>query len=404
MKRTMALITYILLLAFLNVILGEECVINNVPERIAWEKQLRKDLKCNYHMYDPPGVNSSTIPVNIRFIMKYFNLNSKDEVFTIQTWTFVSWTDERLKWDPEKYFGINETEISSVYLWTPSFRLFNSADSNDFDRYFYVRCTVKSTGHVLCVPKIIHAAMCSVKLKDWPYDVQECSLEYGAGASKWINVTMNFTSRAISMLGAEYGAEWFISDYKQEENPSSEKQLKMTFGLEREAAGLAAIVVYPSVILTALSITCIFLDVRLNVRLSFACYILIGHYYFLIELAQEIPKKSADPPNLLLYYRGSVVLTVMTIFLTFILDAICKLKSTPQNYIISINDFVFESYGKYLVFPRWNIDDVMIDSKLFNEDWTKFANIINSVFILIIIVAYISLYGSLMPKPVPINY
>nr|XP_021184753.2 neuronal acetylcholine receptor subunit beta-2 [Helicoverpa armigera] len=400
----MAGFTYIILLLSLYTTFAKDCIINRVPEQMAFEKQLRKDLKCGYHVFDPPFGNNTTSEINVRFVMKRFSFNSDEEIFSMQSWMFISWIDERLKWDPDKYYGTTETELTSMSLWTPGFRLFNSADSNDFDRYYYVWCRVRNTGLVSCVPKITHEALCSVKLTNWPYDQQECKLEFGPWSSKWSKFSMNFTSRAITMLGAEYGAEWFISDYRQEANFSSEKQLTMYFTLEREATGLAAIVVYPAIILTALSITCLFLDVRQNVRLAMISFSLFGHYYFLRELMDNLPKHSLDSPNLLFYYRGSLILTMFIALFTFLLDAICKVKVTPQNYFLTINDSVYESFGKYFIVPQWNLDDDTIKNKQFSEDWTKFANIINSAFNVIIILTYVILYCVLMPKPIPINY
>ncbi|CAD0206274.1 unnamed protein product [Chrysodeixis includens] len=308
----------IIILGFLNLTLAKDCVRNDVPEHIKWEKKLRAELTCSYRFALVPPAGNQTHPftVNIRFSMKYFTFNSQEEIFTIQSLMYLSWTDERLKWNPKKFFGINETSISSVNIWTPMLRLFNSADSFDFDRFFYVRCNVQSSGRVNCRPRMVHAAICSVKLRNWPYDVQECSLEFGVYPSKWTKFRMNYTSRAISMFGAEYGAEWFISDYKQSGNITSDNQLKMTFVLEREAGGLAAVVVYPALILTFLSVSTLFLDVMMNVRLILAFFSLYSHFYFLSEMGQNIPKDSLDPPLLLLYYRASFTLTAVIVMAT----------------------------------------------------------------------------------------
>lgn len=403
--QTMALFTYIILLSILNITLAEDCVINNMPERMAFEKQLRRDLACDPMRRIEPPNNSSNFNVNLKFVLKRFNFDSDVGVMAIQTWMFISWKDERLKWDPEKYYSIKSTRMLSINMWHPGFRLFNSALSNDFDRYYYAWCVLKNTGQVHCVVRITHSAICKVNLTDWPYDQQKCSFEFGAWSAKSSSFKLNVTSRAITMFGADYEAEWVITDYRQEVNTSAERQLKMIFTLDREAASLAAIVVYPAVILTVLSVTSLFLDVRRFVRLSVACFSVLGHYFFLATIASKIPRQNSYPPNLLLYYRSSMVLTVLIILVSFFLRILCKLKSTPQSYIISINDAVFQSNGKYLIFPHWNVDDdSILDIKRFSQDWTKFANIIHCVFGVVTIVAYVSLYCVLVPKPIPFNF
>ncbi|KAF9823555.1 hypothetical protein SFRURICE_011408 [Spodoptera frugiperda] len=352
----MALFTY-LLLAALHATLAEDCIINNIPERMAFEKQLRKDLKCNYKIFDPPPHNGSSFPVNVKFVMKRFNFNSEEDTFSVQTRMFVSWNDPRLQWNPEKYYGIDATEMTVLNIWAPTLTLVNSVSSDDFDdRFYFARCNIYSDGDVRCVRRVTHDAACDVNLTDWPYDQQECSLIFEAADVRSMKIHINASSRVFSMWGAEYGAEWIITDYKQETNYSSNKQLKLTFVVEREARGLAAIVVYPAMILTVMSVTVLFMDVRRPVRLGLASFCLLCHHYFLCELAGNIPTKNTKPPNLLLYYRASVVLSLVSMLLTCVLGKICRLKSAPQNYIISFNNLVFESFGRYLIFPQWELE------------------------------------------------
>ncbi|KAF9417743.1 hypothetical protein HW555_005250 [Spodoptera exigua] len=399
----MALSTYLLLIT-LHATLAQDCVINNLPERTAFEKQLRKDLKCDYKIFDPPPQNGSSFPVNIKFVMKKFSFNSEEDTFSVQARMFVSWNDPRLRWNPEKYYGIDVTEMSVMNIWAPTIALVNTVSAEDFENKFYIaRCKIFSDGDVQCVRRVTHDAFCNVNLAHWPYDQQECHLIFEASDSKWLKTQINATSRIFSMLGAEYGAEWMITDYKQEANHSSSKQVKLTFVVDREATGLAAIVVYPAMILTFLSMTVLFMDVRRPIRLGLASFCLLCHHYFLCELAENIPKKNIQPPNLLLYYRASVVLSLLIMLLTCVLGKICRLKSAPQNYVISFNNFALESFGKYFVFPQWDLDSDS-DGKPFSQDWTKFANIINAVFIIVIIVTYVCLYAVLMPQPIPIAY
>ncbi|XP_022837023.1 acetylcholine receptor subunit gamma-like [Spodoptera litura] len=399
----MALFTYILLTA-LHATLAQDCVINNIPERMAFEKQLRKDLKCNYKIFEHPPQNSSSFPVKVKFVMKKFNFNSEEDTFSVQTRMSVSWNDPRLQWNPEKYYGIDVTEMSIMNIWAPTITLVNSVSPDDFnDRYYFARCNIYSDGDVTCMRRVTHDAACNVNLTHWPYDQQECSLIFEAADSRSLNIQINSSSRVFSMWGAEYGAEWTMTDYKQESNYTSNKRLKLTFVVEREAMGLAAIVLYPAMILTFLNVTILFMDVRRPARLGLASFCLLCHHYFLCELAENIPKKNMNPPNLLLYYRGSVVLSLLLMLLSCVLGKICSLKSAPQNYIISFNNSVFESFGKYMVFPQWELE-CDSDGKPFSQDWTKFSNIINTVFIIVVMVTYICLYLILMPQPIPITY
>ncbi|XP_075987383.1 acetylcholine receptor subunit alpha-1-A-like [Anticarsia gemmatalis] len=404
----MELITYILLLVFINVTVGNDCPpINDVPREYIWEKELVDTLKKDYQAYEPPipTCEDKNITITLRFILKYFNFESESEKLVMQTWMFISWDDFRLKWKPEDHGGLEEVEVSSTRIWTPGVRLYNNADSTDFDRYFYSRCTIKYSGKVLCVPRVTHESVCKLKLQKFPYDVQECSLIFGTWQTRHEVYKMNVSSRAISMWGVEYGSQWLISDYKQETHEGTEKQLTMTFSFEREAVSLATVIIDPCLIISVLTIVCMFLDVRGPVRLMLAFFSVLTHYDWLPVLASNLPVESADPPNILLYYRGSTILTALMLLITFVLGVICRRMDTPHNVILSINSFVYETYARYFVFPKWDIEDKFATEKEdFNEDWVKFANCVNSLCRSIIIITYIGLYIGFVPQPVPINY
>ncbi|KAJ8720510.1 hypothetical protein PYW08_005975 [Mythimna loreyi] len=393
----MALLTYILILHLLNVAFSNTCVIKNTPDYITWEEDLLKELETDYDAFYPPGENTT---VNSSFFLESFSYTDKTEMITMKTLMVSRWKDERLKWDPEKHHGISEVVKSHFFiLWTPYFGISNT-DGYYLDNYKY---NLKSNGDVSWQYKTTQEAWCSIKLTNWPYDVQECNITLNSMEDSYMSYSIQPSKHyeinfAFGVLEKK-SAGWYIYDYKHVKENNATNIVKLTIYLMREAVGLSAIVVWPAFVLTVLSVVSLCLDVRRKVRLAIICLSVFGHYYFLSELAYDIPKQSNFPPTLLLYYRGSVVLSIINVLLTFSLDIICKLKSTPHNYVKLINDFVYDNkYRTYLVFPRWDVDDATVDSKSSSEDWVKFANIVNSIFIFIVVFAYIGLYSTNIPK------
>ncbi|CAH1634925.1 unnamed protein product [Spodoptera littoralis] len=177
------------------------------------------------------------------------------EVFTAQTTLNITWRDERLKWDPDKYHGIKETEIGSYSSWIPKFELNNVEDFFNFEMSTFYSCKIYNTGVVTCRHRMLHETWCGVKLTNWPYDVQECSLEF---SHEYMTVNLR------AGISDEYTAGWHVSEIKQENNASGRPGVTVTLVLVREAAGLSAIFIYPALVLTVLNIVTLFLDVRRN--------------------------------------------------------------------------------------------------------------------------------------------
>lgn len=404
----MRLLTLILFL-YLSIKYSQEKCLTEISKLDMLEFKLKRHLIwCGNDNLIPPNRNKSE-PVDVRlsFRLKRFDYKSSEQKFTIYTWTAISWDDKRIKWDPNKYDGVERIVRHGGHIWTPNIKLLNSIEDSDIS-YMHSPCEISSDGHVECILRLLFNAKCFTDLREWPRDAQTCSLEFGVYDQEYYNgiknkIRLNFNHRAISMFGSEYGSEWDIMDYKQEVNQSDERQLKMSFTLERHAEILVALVIYPSVILSALSLSTLVLDVRRDLRLFLACFSLLCHFYFLSDLAMEIPEHGNNAPNILLYFRGSVIMTIINVALTISMKTLCGKDTTVPAWMATTNKYVFRSYGKFVVFPRWQIE-TLGDKKSKNvKDWADFANFINSVWMYISVVVYIVLYCVLVPPERPWN-
>lgn len=383
----------------------KKCVLNHRTSENMWEQRLVEDLlKCGYDSFKPPPPNGTQpLEVSAFFIMKNFKFDSELQQFSTFMWTCLTWKDERLKWDPTKYDGIQKVLATTIQvLWAPNIRLINNiADILD-ERYLYVPCELESDGTVTCINWIDYQAKCITDLRDWPYDAQHCSMEFGLYSAGTITMRLDVASKAISMVGAEYGSEWDLMDYQQTTNLTSEKELVMKFKLERHAAVLAAIVVHPALVLSILTFSSLLIDARLNLRLLVICFSLFCHNYAITDLSFKIPDNTKDPPKLLMYYRGSFVLTSLLLVVSFVFNIICRKEAVCPSWMISINDFVLIKYGKLVVWPRWETkmkENIGASNSV--QDWTDFANIINTVWLFVSIAVYVSLYCVFMPQPIP---
>ncbi|CAH2060936.1 unnamed protein product, partial [Iphiclides podalirius] len=329
----------------------KDCVIDNRAPKTAWETQLRKDLIGCSDRHEPPDVNNTQVA--LKFILKSFYFGSKEENFYINTWLRLSWNDPRLVWDPAKYDGIAEVLLPSMLIWTPILRLYSASRLAGFeDIELYVsQCRISNAGRVECIPRVLHHSVCSTRLKDWPYDTQNCTFEFGT-RSKKDRVTFTFNSSRTVLLGAEYGPGWNIIEHTKREDPNASR-FYLNFMLERQGEGLAAIIVVPPLVLTLLTLMCMALNFDDGTRLGLLCFSLLNQFFFLQEISSDIPNSGADTPTVLLYLRTSIILTLIAIGITFLLRYLRRKCSPPSNIILMTTEKIIDSYGKYLVWPKW---------------------------------------------------
>ncbi|XP_026317313.1 acetylcholine receptor subunit alpha-type unc-38-like [Hyposmocoma kahamanoa] len=388
----------------------EDCVLDNSSRDSSFEYQLVKDLLCNFNTNLPPKTNNSKpIVVGVKFYPKTAKFSDDEELFNIYSWVVLIWNDERLSWDPAKYGNLAKTEIMSYKIWTPGLRLFNTADTTDYD-FLYTLCRVRYTGKVICYPKLLYQTFCSTDLQNWPYDTQSCTFRFG----EWIrsvtkpNVQFTFANKkGIGMLGNEYLMGWTVVSYNQTEDHNKTEQLTVTFGLERQSELLGSIVVVPSVIILLLTLISSLLCVNNDVRLGLLYISLWLHYIILNNISFNLPKHSRNVPKILLFTRGSLLLACISVLLTFTLKFLRKRKVPPPSFVSLLNNYVNNSFIKHLLWPKWEAEinyltlSEEIERKA-TEDWNDFTNFVNTAFIIICVIVYLCLFLLFMPFFVPL--
>lgn len=88
------------------------------------------------------------------------------------------WSDERLVWNPDQYAGVKFIHIMADRLWLPDFALYDNADG-DFIVSELVRTKVFHNGTIQWRPPIITKTFCEIRVDNFPFDVQNCTLKIG---------------------------------------------------------------------------------------------------------------------------------------------------------------------------------------------------------------------------------
>lgn len=383
------------------------------------EAQLHKDLFCAYE-YDfrPVKDHKTSVNVKVRFAIKYMSFDSLEETFTLHSWVALTWKDEFLSWKPSNYGNIKEIQVESHLIWTPRMALFNAdAESAMYQSdQFYTTCLVASDGTITCVPHLAHTGICRTSLRRWPYDLQNCTLYFGA----WMHTgeQVNFTfykTQPVILEDFQNGPGWKLLHVNNERLSgkysccpnSTYPMLKYTFELKRAAAGPAAMVVIPSVVIVLLTVTSLLLDVKDMTRLLLICFSLYGHFMFLTEIGYSIPKHSSDTPIILLFLRDSMILTLAGILETLLLMYLRKRTSPAYTWIIFVNRLVRSGPGKYVVFTEFDpsnitevkviAEDVNDETARSNNEWIQFANFLNSILFVVAVLVYLILICVYIP-------
>ncbi|KAI5632533.1 neurotransmitter-gated ion-channel ligand binding domain-containing protein [Phthorimaea operculella] len=385
------------------------------------EGKLHYHLTCNYNSnYRPVKDHKTSVQVKVRFALKYLSFDSLEETFTVHSWVAMTWKDEFLTWTPSDYNNIEEIQVESHEIWSPRMALFNADASLYQSDSMYTTCLVSYDGVVKCVPHITHSGICRTTLRRWPYDSQNCTLYFGSWMHTGEQVNFTFYNKDPVMYEQyQDGPGWKLLKVNNERLPGKYKccpnatypMLKYTFQMQREAAGPAAIVVVPSVLIVILTLTSLLLDVKNNVRLMLICFSFFGHYTFLSEIGYDIPKHGSETPIILMFVRDSMIITMVAILETLFLMSIMKRTVPAPNWVVRVTRLATSGPGKYVVFTEFDPTDAADKKNLtedptssFTEDrarlesdWIQFANLLNSCLFIISCLVYLVLIFVYIP-------
>nr|AKQ12750.1 nicotinic acetylcholine receptor beta 3 subunit [Chilo suppressalis] len=398
--------TCLIILGIVHLTICKDCVIDNRPQYGQWEKQLHKDLSKCQEDFEAPTNNTI---IKIRVVMKYFVVDDYEGSMTMESITLISWTDKRLIWNPKDYYGIAETYYRNYEYWLPPIMIINNAADRD-DVFYHEFCNLKYNGEVMCMPKLKNKAPCISFTRNWPYDTNICNFDYGQAPfyeKKNLILVPKFNKTA-NIFGAEYGAEWIITDYRDYFNVTDKIKLRLTFTLKRSAEGLGAVMILPSTLLAVLTVVTLFRDVNNFKRFWFTCFSVLCHFYILLITNARVPKAGSGIPAILIFCRFSLLLTSVLVILSLGLKRLRNRTTIPPNWIGSVTSSVLDSRAKYLIWPRWkNKSNVLTFDSVNTKDietWNNFCSILNCGLLKICSTAYVLMIILYVPRPPPLTF
>lgn len=104
----------------------------------------------------------------------------------MNAWAHNEWKDNRFKWNPADFGGLDSIQLESSEVWLPDVTLYNSIGSMDSDYIGWEktsRVVVKNTGDVVFVPPVTYRSMCGLTNPgEYPWGEQNCTLTFGSWA------------------------------------------------------------------------------------------------------------------------------------------------------------------------------------------------------------------------------
>ena len=287
-------------------------------------KLLRSDLLNGYDKFVRP-VENQLQTVDVYFDLSLVAIQDFDEVQETISITGIFrliWTDENFVWNtananyssiPYVFMGYNEVWVPEFILTNPSQKLDSLGKEWQIIRY-------NATGQGSWYPADLIEATCSLDLRYFPFDIQECTLEYYVWGYAWNEVRL-IPTRDYVYLGlvmGEHGTWKILSTSVKNEVVGISYKATFSFRLERKSQYVMINIVLPILFMCILNVLVFVLPAESGERVGYSITVLLAIAVFMTIVSDTLPKKSEPLPLISYFLLIALVNSALTSVLTIL--------------------------------------------------------------------------------------
>ncbi|ESO82689.1 hypothetical protein LOTGIDRAFT_108943, partial [Lottia gigantea] len=248
-----------------------------------------------------PKLNQSEVTeIHLKmFLGMLIQLDTKEQVMKTSGWFYITWVDEKLRWNPKDYGGIEEINVLQKDIWLPDFIATNSVRGHEFFGEDKVRIYINSTGCAVWEPGFTSTTACNMDVTMFPFDKQICTIRI----LPWMTSTKEIRVKTLGLdltrfLSPNYQFDIINSKSHLDEilfsgNPSTTLQgIIFELHLKRKALFYQLNVIAPIAVLSLLCSVSFLVPPESGEKLTVSVTILLSITVFLGVVDENLPKTS----------------------------------------------------------------------------------------------------------------
>ncbi|CBY22842.1 unnamed protein product [Oikopleura dioica] len=315
--------------------------------------------------------------MNINFTLilsQLISLEEYDQYMTAKVWLAQSWFDERLKWNPADFGGIEKVQLPGEEIWRPELVLYNNADGS-YESTFMAMAIVYFNGSVEWTPPAVFHSSCGIRVRHFPFDIQLCPMIFQSWVFSKKEIRLKLTESKYGSLQAirndfTESGEWAIIGLPARKTTTdNDKMDKVRFDIvmKRKPLFYTVNLIVPCVLITCLAIFVFVLPSESGEKMSLCISVLLALTVFLLLISKLIPPTSLDVPLI-----GRFLIFTMVLVTSSIVTSVCVLNihyRSPQTHDMPkwLRHVFLQVLPKYIFFRRnlnFKIDESNVDNKI----------------------------------------
>jgi len=221
-----------------------------------------------------------------------------------------------------------------VYTYTTTFC---SADGK-YEQSYCCHTVIYSSGMVMWIPLAIYKSSCTIDVRYFPFDQQECEMKFGSWTFNSDEVQMGFLdNKELCYLDNYiYSGTWDLIGCPAKIVPESNKKYsEITYKiiLRRKTLFFTVNLLAPCVLISFLSSLTFYLPANAQEKVTLCISILLALIVFLLLVSRSLPPTSVTIPLISKYLFFAFMLNIITIITSVMIININY--SSPRTYKMS---------------------------------------------------------------------
>merc|ERR1712088_844367 len=301
-------------------------------------KRLYDDLLSNYNRLIRPVANNTdkiTVKMGLK-LSQLVDLDLKNQILTTNLWVETEWHDDKLRWEPSEYGGVEEIYVPSEIIWLPDIILYNNADGN-YHITTMTKATLYHDGLVKWEPPAIFKSSCDIDVRYFPFDEQTCWLKFGSWTFDGFQIdlihihanqsseTSDHVEVGIDLSEYYINVEWDILRVPAERHvkvypccPEPYPDIFFYLKIRRKPLFYIVNLIIPCVGIFYLSILAFYLPSQSGEKTALITAILVSQTLYFTLIIEIIPATSKRLPLIGRYLMFSTIMIALAVSLTTI--------------------------------------------------------------------------------------
>nr|NP_001190978.1 nicotinic acetylcholine receptor subunit precursor [Ciona intestinalis]BAJ65313.1 nicotinic acetylcholine receptor subunit [Ciona intestinalis] len=301
------------------------------------EEDLYKILFDDYNIWIRP-VAQSNQSVLIKFELFVSQLVKVDEINQIMMtnlWLKQEWNDNKLRWKPNDYGGVEYLRIPSENIWKPDIVLYNTAVGK-FQVDQNTKALLKYNGDISWMPPAIFKSSCSIDVTYFPFDTQNCTMKFGSWTYDKARVNLVMKGKEANRKEYWESGEWEVLGvfgYRHERKynccPEVYPDVTYSFHIRRLPLFYMINLIIPCLLISFLTVLVFYLPSDCGEKITLCISVLLSLTVFLLVITEIIPSTSLVIPLIGQYLLFTMIFVTLSIVITvFVLNVHYRSENT----------------------------------------------------------------------------